>query len=53
MRFSVIRLLEQTEQNFRRFESVSKKRVAIKVGLFYMKKRRLKLKSGNNETDSG
>ena len=35
MRFPGIRLVEQTEQKFRRFGSVLKKRVTVIVGLFY------------------
>ena len=39
MRFPGIRLVEQTKQKFRRFESVlkkkQKKRVTVRVGLFY------------------
>ena len=39
MRFPDIRLVEQTEQKFRRFESLekktNKKRVTVIVGLFY------------------
>ena len=42
MRFPGIRLVEQSEQKFHRFESVlnKKKRVTVLVGLFYIKKRR-------------
>ena len=35
MRFPGIRLVEQIEQKFRRFESVLKKRVTVIVGLFH------------------
>ena len=44
MRFPGIRLVEQTEQNFRFIRDCleEKKRATVKVGLFYHKKRRLK-----------
>ena len=35
MRFPGIRLVEQTEQKFRRFESVLTKRVTVIVGFLY------------------
>ena len=35
MRFQDIRLVEQTEQKIRHFESVLKRKVTVIVGLFY------------------